>query len=243
MSLADQADRNPAIRNGADDGFDRILNRIPEHLRPPEPGSPRGRILSAARRLFAEQGLEATSTREIADAAEVNLAMIHYYFGSKEQLYRRTIAGMILELFQQVADSIQAELPPAQRLMQFPLLIMKAMRDSPTTAAIMRREIANGAPQVREVVRSLGELGPQGFAQVFAALYHEAVASGEVRSLPVDAVREFVISLAYSSVFMGPLFQLIPRENSGDPEIAWQERHEVFAKLLQHALLVEPKST
>ncbi len=45
-------------------------------------------ILFAAEKLFAEKGFEGTSTREIAKAANVNISMISYYFGSKENFMR-----------------------------------------------------------------------------------------------------------------------------------------------------------
>ncbi|WP_255157167.1 TetR/AcrR family transcriptional regulator [Ferruginibacter sp. HRS2-29] len=43
-------------------------------------------ILDKAEELFAGNGFEGTTVRDIATAAEVNLAMISYYFGSKEKL-------------------------------------------------------------------------------------------------------------------------------------------------------------
>ena len=43
-------------------------------------------IIETAERLFADKGFNGTSVREIADEAGVNLAMISYYFGSKEKL-------------------------------------------------------------------------------------------------------------------------------------------------------------
>ncbi|MDR6515794.1 TetR/AcrR family transcriptional regulator [Chryseobacterium camelliae] len=48
-------------------------------------------ILFAAESLFAEKGFEGTSTREIAKAANVNISMISYYFGSKEKLYEKLV--------------------------------------------------------------------------------------------------------------------------------------------------------
>jgi AcrR family transcriptional regulator len=44
------------------------------------------KILDTAERLFAEQGYDATSLRQIIAAAGVNLAAVHYHFGSKEEL-------------------------------------------------------------------------------------------------------------------------------------------------------------
>jgi TetR/AcrR family transcriptional regulator, regulator of cefoperazone and chloramphenicol sensitivity len=48
----------------------------------------RERLLSAALKLFANQGYSQTSTRELAEAAQVNVAAISYYFGDKAGLYR-----------------------------------------------------------------------------------------------------------------------------------------------------------
>ncbi len=48
----------------------------------------RERLLHTALRLFAQQGFSKTSTRELAEAAQVNVASISYYFGDKAGLYR-----------------------------------------------------------------------------------------------------------------------------------------------------------
>lgn len=48
----------------------------------------RHRLLDAALTLFADKGFAKTSTREIALAAQANIASISYYFGDKEGLYR-----------------------------------------------------------------------------------------------------------------------------------------------------------
>ena len=44
-------------------------------------------IINTAIELFAEKGFEGTSIRDIATKADVNVAMINYYFGSKEKLF------------------------------------------------------------------------------------------------------------------------------------------------------------
>ena len=50
------------------------------------------RILDAAEKLFAEQGFEATSLRDITTHARVNLASVNYHFRSKEELVRAVLA-------------------------------------------------------------------------------------------------------------------------------------------------------
>ncbi len=48
-------------------------------------------ILDHSVGLFAKKGFEGTSIRDIAAAAEVNVAMIHYYFGNKEKLFEHLV--------------------------------------------------------------------------------------------------------------------------------------------------------
>ena len=48
-------------------------------------------IINRSIGLFARKGFEGTSIRDIASAAEVNVAMIHYYFGNKEMLFKQLV--------------------------------------------------------------------------------------------------------------------------------------------------------
>lgn len=54
--------------------------------RPGKPGT-REAILDAARAAFAERGFDAASIRAIAGTADVDPALVHHYFGSKDQLF------------------------------------------------------------------------------------------------------------------------------------------------------------
>jgi TetR/AcrR family transcriptional regulator, regulator of cefoperazone and chloramphenicol sensitivity len=64
------------------------LPPLPEKTHRSDGQEARQRLLDAAMALFAEQGFAKTSTREIAHAAQVNIASISYYFGDKAGLYR-----------------------------------------------------------------------------------------------------------------------------------------------------------
>ncbi len=53
------------------------------------------RILEAATALFAQKGFDGTSIREICKKANVNLCMISYYWGGKQELYQGIIENLI----------------------------------------------------------------------------------------------------------------------------------------------------
>jgi AcrR family transcriptional regulator len=59
--------------------------------RPPGQSDTRDRILSSARELFARNGIDKTSIRSIAASAGVDAALVHHYFGTKQQLFAAAI--------------------------------------------------------------------------------------------------------------------------------------------------------
>jgi AcrR family transcriptional regulator len=69
-------------------------------------GDTRRRILSAALDVFATEGYEGTTTRRLAEVAQVNLPSIQYYFGSKEGLYRAVVSHLVETLESRVAPAV-----------------------------------------------------------------------------------------------------------------------------------------
>ena len=126
--------------------------------RRPGPSNTREEILAAARQLFAQRGYQATTMRAIAAAAGVNAALVHHYYGSKEQLL---IAAMNLPL--NPADVIR-ELRDAgpreqlgERLVRF---FVRTWRDPQTgqpLQALLRASASSdaGAATMREFVENV----------------------------------------------------------------------------------------
>ncbi|MGW4436031.1 TetR/AcrR family transcriptional regulator [Streptomyces sp. NPDC004596] len=127
--------------------------------RPPrtESAGTRDRILAAAREEFSERGYEKTSVRGIAKAAGVDSALVHHYFGTKEQIFEASVAVAFAPALE-VPDAI-ADVPPAEvgeRLTRFllgvwenpttrtPLLaILRSAVNNETAAAVFRRLVAS----------------------------------------------------------------------------------------------------
>ncbi|MBX3239461.1 MAG: TetR/AcrR family transcriptional regulator [Chitinophagaceae bacterium] len=57
------------------------------------------KIKGAARKVFTQKGYAATRTRDIAEEAGINLALLNYYFRSKEKLFELVMAEKVGELF------------------------------------------------------------------------------------------------------------------------------------------------
>lgn len=63
----------------------------------------RSEILGIALEQFSTRGFDAVSVRDIADAAGVNHAMIRYYFGNKENLWRASVTQLFDRFMEGVA--------------------------------------------------------------------------------------------------------------------------------------------
>jgi AcrR family transcriptional regulator len=57
------------------------------------------KIKEAASKVFTKKGYAATRTRDIADEAGINLALLNYYFRSKEKLFNLVMADKVKQLF------------------------------------------------------------------------------------------------------------------------------------------------
>jgi AcrR family transcriptional regulator len=172
-------------------------------------------VLSAARQLFAERGFQATTIRAVAAAAQVNPALVHHYFGDKEQLFQ---AAMDLPvppavLISQITAGPRAEI--AERLVRTFLRIWRdpvsgqrmlgIVRAAATTeqGAIMLRRFAQdvmlarlpaalGVPKER-VAAAAAHLVGVAFAMLIARV--EPLASmtdDELVTLLVPAIRTYL---------------------------------------------------
>ncbi|WP_405617457.1 TetR family transcriptional regulator [Streptomyces sp. NBC_00076] len=127
--------------------------------RPPrtESADTRDRILTAARAEFSERGYDKASVRGIAKAAGVDAALVHHYFGTKEQVFEAAITVALAPALN--APDAVAEGPldvVGERLTRFffgiwenpttrtPLLaIVRSAVNNETAAAVFRRLVAS----------------------------------------------------------------------------------------------------
>jgi AcrR family transcriptional regulator len=75
-------------------------------------------ILQAAVGLFARKGFEATSTREIVEAAGVTKPMLYYYFNSKEGLCEAVLARFLTQFYARLRAVIDEPRPPRDALVE-----------------------------------------------------------------------------------------------------------------------------
>lgn len=136
-------------------------------------------ILRAAEHVFARAGFAGATMAEIATRAGVPKSNLHYYFRTKQALYRAVLAHT-LQLWLSETDIIRAELPPQVALEQYIRAKMRLSASHPDASRVFANELLHGAPEIGEILRhALRELVARK-----AAVVQQWIDSGQMA--PVD---------------------------------------------------------
>jgi AcrR family transcriptional regulator len=174
----------------------RTAHRTPG--RPPNArGDLRARLLDAATLLFSRQGVAATPLSAIARRARVTPAMLHYYFGDREQLVDALMDERITPLIARTARQLaQAESDPAALVRTFVETMIRVLAENPWLPPLWVREVLSEGGALRE--RLLKRIAPQ-IAPMLAERFAEAKRRGVMN--PGLDPRLTVVSLIGLTIF------------------------------------------
>ncbi|RNI27950.1 TetR/AcrR family transcriptional regulator [Rufibacter immobilis] len=152
-------------------------------------------LLEVAERVFGELGYEGASTRVLAQEAGVNMAMLNYYFGSKDGLLKAVVERRVSSMKKGFEEICRQDISCQEKLTQILQLYVGRVATSKYLHKIIFREIS--------VVRSGSDLSDyilevlHGNAQVVQQIIEEGIRNGEFRA--VDA--EMTVTSIFGTVF------------------------------------------
>jgi TetR/AcrR family transcriptional regulator len=162
----------------------------------------RAALLKAARELFAKRDFTAASVREIARAARVNPAMIHYHFGDKDGLYRAMLRESIGPVLQKVQELMNHGTRQAETSVHDAFdAVMTMLAREPWVARLIVREVLAEEGAFRE--QFIREFAAKGGGRVPQLLERE-IANGRVRK-DLDPT---LGALSFMSLALFPFFAL-----------------------------------
>ncbi len=177
-------------KGGAGDG----LNGLPPAKRAANRRANEARILRAAESIFADRGFGGATTAAIAAAAKLPKANIHYYFGTKKQLYRAVLDN-ILSLWLAPMDDIHTGADPAEAITSYIRTKIWYSKTRPSASKVFANELLHGAPQLD------GYLGGhlRELVEEKAAVLNTWIKDG--RMAPVDTVHLFFLIWASTQTY------------------------------------------
>jgi TetR/AcrR family transcriptional regulator len=134
---------------------------MPETPRPTRPVTRRGKsraarealILSAAEKVFAEAGFGGATMQLIADMAGLPKANLHYYFTTKEELYRKVVQE-IFDIWLQAAAVFDAAAGPVEGIGAYIDAKMEISRRHPHGSKVWASEVMHGAPVIQDYLET-----------------------------------------------------------------------------------------
>jgi TetR/AcrR family transcriptional regulator len=110
-------------------------------------------ILQAAEKVFAEAGFGGATMQLIADMAGLPKANLHYYFATKEDLYRRVVQD-IFEIWLHAADSMDQAPGPIEGIGAYIQAKMELSRRHPNGSKVWAFEVMHRAPVIQDYLET-----------------------------------------------------------------------------------------
>lgn len=135
------------------------------------------KIKSAARTMFIKKGFAATRTREIAEEAGINLALLNYYFRSKEKLFNLILKETIFEFVQNIALIMNDESSSLEKKVElFTMNYIDFITNEPDIPIFMSSEIRNNSDKLYDMFSAFKISANS----VFFQQYSQAVNDGKI---------------------------------------------------------------
>ncbi len=122
-------------------------------------------ILQAAEKVFAEAGFGGATMQLIADMAGLPKANLHYYFATKEDLYRQVVRN-IFEIWLHAAGSMDEAAGPAEGIGAYIDAKMEISRRHPHGSKVWASEVMHGAPVIQDYLETTLRDWTEGRARV-----------------------------------------------------------------------------
>jgi AcrR family transcriptional regulator len=152
----------------------------------------RAAIIEAAARVLARDGITETTTRKIAAEADVNQAMIGYYFGGKDELLYAVLQEMMRATGEIAANSMPVEHGFAQALASAIEAFWRHVEQSPELQ-VMQYELTLYALRHPDSAW-LAKRQYEGYSGIVAERIEQArEATGETLAIPSDALARFIV--------------------------------------------------
>jgi TetR/AcrR family transcriptional regulator len=164
----------------------------------------RARIAAAAEELFAARGFDGTAIRDIARSAGVNGAMIHYYFGNKEGLYRAMLEGAAKRIQALLIETASGSGSTRDRLAHFVDAYAAYMLSQPNIARILYREVLTGARHIKQIAQQYAATN----YTMLRATITDGIKRGELRAIDAELAPISLMGMVVIFQFLRPIISV-----------------------------------
>ncbi len=191
------------------------------------------RILEAARRVFVVKGFAGARMQEIADAAGINKALLHYYFRSKEKLFEQIFREAFGRLLPGLAEIFSRPLPFFRKIELFTETYISLVIEQPYLPVFVLSEMHRNPDDFfqkhiqPEMLASIRQIGRQ---------FAEAAQEGLIRPIDPRQLMLNIMSLCVFPFVGRPMLQRMMQVNDTEYQQLMEARRQSVSAFIIQAI-------
>ena len=190
------------------------------------------KILEAAKSEFIEKGFDGARMQKIAERAEINKALLHYYFRSKENLFKAVFQSVFKDFFPNIIKALSSDISFWDKLKIFIDGYLDLLKKNPYLPAFILHEI-HLRPEI--LLDRLKEMGIQPI--LFTQLFYNEFEKGTIKKINPEHVIVNILSMCIFPVAAKPVIKGIFMNNNEENYMTFlDERKDVIFEFVYNAL-------
>lgn len=187
------------------------------------------KILQAATVVFLQRGKKGARMQDIARQANMNKALLHYYFRSKERLYQEVFNREVKKVMQDLFHSITPGRDIRQFLRSFINQYVDRLAENPQVLRFMLWEIEDGGEGVQHIFTDIkSELG-QSSPRIFLRNLKSAIQEGTIRKVDPYHLLFNIMGMCLYVFIARPILETIfPEIDPTTPSFIHKRKEEIF---------------
>jgi len=153
------------------------------------------RIFEAATEVFLEKGMDGARMQDIANQADINKALLHYYYRTKEKLFTAVFEMIARKIFKKFAPVLDDNLTLEEKIRFFFKEHIAFLQENPRLPGFILNEVNRHPERIKKLLASID------FDNLWSKLYEQHKEEFNRYNITQAALPQLMISMAAISVF------------------------------------------
>lgn len=191
------------------------------------------KILEAAELIFQEKGYDGARMQEIADQANINKGLLHYYFKSKDTLFEAIFSMAFRRMINNISNILAMEIPLDEKLDLIIDTYMNMLLRNSSLPRFVINEL-NKAPD-KFIAKHIDGKMNQVFAH-FEKTVKKEIAAGRIQNIDPKHLLMNLLSMLVFPFIARPVIQVVVSVNQKEFLTLMNERRIVIKQFVKQAL-------
>jgi Transcriptional regulator len=197
-------------------------------------------IFEAAQKVFIEKGFDGARMEEIAREASINKALLHYYYRTKEKLFKAIFERVFKSFMPQVLTFWDSDLPFFVKIERFVDTYSSFIMKNPFIPNFILNELNRNPDNVAEVLGNATGLVKDDLFGRFAEIIKKEVDAGNIRPIAPEQLIVNILSMCIFPFVARPIIQgILFKGDKKSYQMFLENRKSEVAAFIIHSIKIE----